>query len=100
MALKILQINIKSLVHNRNLIENYMETENIHIAILSEVWLPENYNIKFNKYNMYANCRTRVLGTVAFLVEKRFVAKYQSISHSGSTIEAAEIEMVNTKQKF
>lgn len=82
MALKILQINIKSLVHNKNLIELYLKNENIDVAILSEVWLPENHQIKFLSFP-YKKKTIR-----------RKIPEYQlpECDH----MEAAEMEIVNT----
>lgn len=75
MDLKILQLNVRGLTHKKNLIETYMEMEDIDIAMLSEIKLYNESvtNLKFNKYNIHASTRENGIiasGGVAFLVKK------------------------------
>lgn len=103
MELKILQINIRSLVQNKNILEIYLERENIDVAILCEICIPDEHTIPltFSKYNFYANIRENALrasGGVGFLIKKHFVVKFKKFNLS-NVIEAAEIEVVNSIRK-
>lgn len=50
-SLKILQINISSIYNKKDIVETYLEQNNIQIAFLCETWLKDN-TINFRNYNL------------------------------------------------
>lgn len=101
MHIKILQINIRSLTHNKNILEVFMEKEGVDICILSEVWLKAKQYVKFTNYNLFVNPRdsTHPSGGVAFLIKKSLITNFTLINDV-SPMEAAEIEILNTGTQY
>ena len=65
--LKILQLNVRSLIPKKDIIEHYLEIHQIDVAILSETWLKSDSVIKFRNYEIISRNRNDGYGDVAIL---------------------------------
>lgn len=68
-SLKIVQINIRSLINKKDILETYLEKNGISAALICETWL-KNTIIKFRNYNLISKNRTDGYGGVAILIKK------------------------------
>lgn len=68
--IKIIHLNIRSIRSGKDLLEHYMNSENVDIAMISEHWLKPNDNIKFNNFKITTFCRDNGHGGVALQDEK------------------------------
>lgn len=79
MALRILQINIRGMMHNKIFLEDFLHRENIDVAILSEIKMNKKTKIDIKNYQIFANFQNDYdlypSGgvAVALLVKKKFI---------------------------
>lgn len=79
--IKIMHFNIRSLRAGKDMIEHYLNTENVDIAMLSEHWLKPNEYIAINNYKLSTECRINGYGGVAFLVNKNIQFKINKMKN-------------------
>lgn len=53
--IKIVHFNIRSLRTGKNMLEHYLNNENVDIAMLSEHWLKPNEKINISNYKTLLN---------------------------------------------
>lgn len=70
MDFKLLQVISRSLNANKPFIEEYLNKNQIHVAMLSETWLKDTTNTKIKSYNLIAKNRSDGKGGVAFLIKE------------------------------
>lgn len=66
-APKVMQINIRSIRPKKNIVEHYLESKCIDVALICETWLKDN-NILFKNFNLICMNRNDGYGGVAILV--------------------------------
>lgn len=96
-SIRIIQINIRSLRVNKNILEIYAHKEKIDIILINETWL-KNTNFKLSGYNMYANNRDDGYGGVAIFIKNAISSKQNNVNLSTGPIETiyAEATINNT----
>lgn len=91
--LAILQINIRSIVPKKDILEHYLEYNYIDIAMISETWLMPGTEILMKNYKVLTRSRSDGYGGVAILIHKNIKQsdckqlKIGSIEIIESTIE-------------
>lgn len=104
--ISILQLNIRSLLSNRNYLETFLRLNNIGLALLSETWLKESQLVSFSNYTIIRAEKGDGYGSSAFLIKKQinfkpiqFQPRYNNskIQTCGVTIKIqnAEISIVS-----
>lgn len=89
--LKILQLNIRSLVNKRDILEHYLEQNKIDIAILCETWL-KNQSITFRNFQIKTRNRADGYGGVAIVVANNI--RYSELNQKDyNVIESLELEI-------
>lgn len=66
-SLKIMQINIRSIMSKKDILEHYLESKHVDIALICETWLKDN-NIRFKHYNFLTCNRIYGYGGVAIII--------------------------------
>lgn len=69
MILKVVQINIHSLLNKKDILEIYLEKNNIDAGLVCETWLKDS-NIQFKNYNIITRNRSDGYGGVAIIIRK------------------------------
>lgn len=96
--LKIMQINIKSISNKKDILEHYMEHNNIHIGIICETWL-YNDNINFKNYNILHKNRIDGYRGVAIWILKRL--KIEAIQQKNyAPFETIETYFYSNQSKY
>lgn len=90
--IKIIQINIRSLRLNKNLLEFLINKENIAITLLNETWLKDQ-NVNFSGYKLYTNNRRDGYGGVGILVKKTLQSKEIKPNYDFKPIESIYVEV-------
>lgn len=95
--LQILQYNINSIrpSETRSLLSNFLTKNKVDIAILSEIWLKPDEDIKFNGYNFPKITRSKGYGGVGLLV-KNDLAFTEIKLPELNPIEVIAIKILNT----
>lgn len=102
MDIKILQINIRGLSNNKLLLEDFLNNENIDVAILSEIKMNNKSKINIKNYQIHTNFKTNndddsyPSGGVAILIKKKFTVIATELDNY-LPIEAIKIKITNTK---
>lgn len=91
--INIIQINIRSISSNKDILEKFIEENEIDFAILSETWINNSNNINFRNYRTYIKNRSDGYGGVGFLISNKFSAKIINNNLNLSRIEIHEIEI-------
>lgn len=69
MRLKVIQNNIRSIWPKKDILEHYLESNDVDVALLCETWLKDN-NIRFKNYNLICSNRDDGYGGVGILIKK------------------------------
>ena len=91
--LKILQINIRSLRSNSDLLQCFLNDNNIDIAILNETWLQNGTEHHIQNYKGIYKNRDDGYGGVGFLIKNKINIKQQELNFTLETIEAIQIQL-------
>lgn len=99
--LKILQINIRSILNKKDILEEYLDRNNIDIALISETWLKPNSIINFKNYNIFCKHRRDGYGGVAILAQKYLLYK-DFKTENYTPIETVEVtfSLIKKQVKF
>lgn len=90
--LNIMQINIKSINNKKDLLEIYLDKNDIHIVLLSETWIKNDCIPKLKNYNLLMNNRDDGYGGVAIAIAKHIhfdstvITNYNKIETIATTI--------------
>lgn len=93
-ALKLLQINIRSLHTNKHLLEIFLFQLDIDIVILSETWLKNNV-FYISGYQTFNQNRPDGYGGVAILVKNCYVANRKAPNNTLDRIESIEVDITH-----
>lgn len=96
MANKIIHFNARSLKKQKNLLDQYLNSNNIDVSLICETWLNNSDNLQFKGYTLNTENRPDGYGGVAILVKNNIVHKPKA-SRSSLPIEIIEIETYNLK---
>lgn len=91
--ISIVQINIRSIISNKDILEKFLEDNNIDFVILSETWTNNENNLNFKNYKVHIKSRSDGYGGVGFLINNRFSAKIVNLQLNLNKIEITEIEI-------
>lgn len=89
-----MQHNVKSLRTNKDLLDHYLQKNDIDIAILSEIWLKPEEQIRIKNYTIQQESRPHGYGGVA-VVLRDHIRFSKKLNNSFSPIEFIEIETTN-----
>lgn len=89
--IRIIQINIRSLNKNKNLLEYILHRDKIDIALISETWL-NNDNTSISGYTIYNKNRVDGYGGVAILISNKIISS--AVTH---TLNFEPLEVITTK---
>lgn len=96
--LKVIQINIRSLMANKNILELYLDREEIDIVLISETWLKNS--ISFSGFHVYTLNRADGYGGVAILVKNHIFSKQINFHFSLGPVEAVQAEILINNVKY
>lgn len=93
----ILQYNINSIrpSETRALLANFLTTNHVDIAILSEIWLKPSEDINFNGYKFPKLTRSKGYGGVGFLIKNDLAFKLIKLPDV-NPIEVIAVQILNT----
>lgn len=97
--LKVIQINIRSLYSNKNLLEYLLNKEDIDVVLLSETWL-KNEEFNISGYNIHLCNRIDGYGGVAVMVKKKYISKKITYNHNIEPIEHVWVEVLCQNKTF
>lgn len=97
--LKIIHFNIRSLRSGKDLIEHYLNKEQVDIAMIQEHWLKPKEIIKIKNFNVSLFCRVNGYGGVAFLVRDNIKYKVNKMKNY-LPIESLAIETTNLSKNI
>lgn len=95
--LELVQHNITSIrpLETRKILQHFLNTNNIDIAILQEIWMKPNEDFKFNGYNFTKSVRINGYGGVGIITKKEI--RYEEVKLPKlEPIEAVAIKTLNT----
>lgn len=88
-SLKVMQINIRSIMSKKDILEHYLESKHVDIALICETWLKDN-NIRFKHYNILTCNRIDGYGGVAIIIRKNIAY------HNITQVDYMPIESIQT----
>lgn len=98
-----MQWNARSAMSNKLSLQNFLQSENIDIALISETWFKHNININFCGYNLIRKDRYDGKAGVAILINKKLIFKEIKISnnfHDSILVCCAEVSCNETPITF
>lgn len=97
--IRIIQINIRSLKKNKNLLEYTLYRDKIDIALVSETWL-NNDNTKISGYTIYNRNRLDGYGGVAIIISNKIISNVITHTQNFEPIEAITARITINKQEY
>lgn len=95
--INILQWNAQSLRPKLVDFTALLSTENIHVAIVSETWLDEEFPLYISGFNVYRNDRYDSYGGVAIIVHKTLHSHACSTGGINPGIQLVHVKILNCK---
>lgn len=99
--MRVCQLNIRSLINNKIILDNFCIDENIDVLILCETWLTNLNNTKIKNFNAIHKLRQDGYGGVSIYIRNNYISISKNIDDI-EPIEAVECEITNmpSKMKF
>uniref|UniRef100_A0A6M2DNA1 Putative rna-directed dna polymerase from mobile element jockey-like isoform x2 n=1 Tax=Xenopsylla cheopis TaxID=163159 RepID=A0A6M2DNA1_XENCH len=91
--LRVLQLNCRSLVANKDNIIQFMNLNKIHIGAFSETWFKSNYEYRFKGYKVFRDDRTDGYGGTAILVKDNIECKKIQVTNQETRIQVCSVEV-------
>ena len=100
-SIKIVQWNARSIVSNKHSFSNFLLSEKVDIALISETWLMPNLKLNFPGYNIIRKDRPTGKGGVAIIIASAFIFHELKINKNPNEPELCGAKvLINNKWYF